>query len=383
MSEAFRPSRALRTVGRSERTGGGSVLALLGSLDALLTVAVMALSSFGVLMIASATRDTQRAAGLDPYLYLKKQVVFVGLGVLAMLVVAVVDYRTLVDISPALYGLSMLLLLAVFLAPTRNGAHSWFDFGQFQFQPSEFTKLVVILALAGYGSAQRNHLDGRRVATLVAVAAVPIGLIFLEPDLGGALVVSVILLAMLWVAGAERRQMGWMFALAAALALITVKAHILADYQIKRLTSFVGQPVYNVSQSKIAIGSGGLTGRGLFAGAQTRYGYVPERHTDFIFSVVGEQLGLIGAALLVLVIGLVCWRILRIASAARDAAGTLICSGVLALIVFQVFENIGMTMQIMPVTGIPLPMVSYGGSSTIMEFMAIGLVLNVNRHRFR
>jgi rod shape determining protein RodA len=388
MADVFGSPRSFGGSARSRRSGtsglsGSSALALLGSFDALLVTLVVALSSFGVLMITSATRDTQRAAALDPYLYLKKQVVYVCLGLLAMVVVTLIDYRTLLDLSPAMYGVSMLMLIGVLFTPKIKGVHAWFELGQFQLQPSEFTKLVLILALAAYGGAQRNQLDGRRVGTIVAVAAAPIFLVFLEPDLGGALVFGVILLTMLWVAGADSRHMRWLFLAGATFALITVKAHVLADYQIKRLTSFVGQPVYNVQQSKVSIGSGGLTGRGLFAGAQTRYGYVPERHTDFIFSVVGEQLGLIGAGLLLLLLALLCWRMLRIAMAARDMSGTLICVGVLALFMFQVFENVGMTMQIMPVTGIPLPLVSYGGSSTIMEFMAIGLVLNVNRHRFR
>lgn len=382
MADVYGGRRPLGARRDRRSVGGNPVIGVIGSLDLLLTLLAVSLSAFGILMITSATRDTQQAAGLDPYLYLKKQVVFVGLGLIAMLVVTLVDYRTLLDLSPAMYGFSVLLLIAVLFTPAINGAHSWFELGQFQLQPSEFTKLVLILVLAAYGSAQRNQLDGRRVMTILVVSSVPIGLVFLEPDLGGALVFTVILLTMLWAAGAERRHMALLFAAGASVAFVTVKAHVLADYQIKRLTSFVGAPVYNVRQSKVAIGSGGLTGRGLFAGAQTRYGYVPERHTDFIFSVVGEQLGLIGAALLLVAIALLCWRILRIAASARDSGGTLVCVGVLALFLFQTFENIGMTMQIMPVTGIPLPLVSYGGSSTIMEFMAIGLVLNVNRHRF-
>ena len=351
--------------------------------DPILVVLTILLSSFGVLMIYSATRDTQQAAGLPPALYPTKQIVFIGLGVLAMFLVASIDYRTLLDLSPAMYAGSLVLLVAVLFTGEINGARAWFSIGQFQLQPAEFTKIVLILALAAYGGAQRNQLDGHRVRVMVAIAALPIVLVFIEPDLGGAFVYGVILLAILWVAGATARQMSGFFVLGITVAVLTVRFGILKGYQVTRLTSFFGTPVYHVKNSKIAIGSGGVTGRGLFAGSQTKFGYVPERHTDFIFSVVGEQLGVIGAALLLFGLGLLCWRMIRIAIQARDTAGTLIVTGALALFVFQIFENVGMTMQLMPVTGIPLPLVSYGGSSTIMEFMALGLVLNVNRHRYR
>jgi rod shape determining protein RodA len=368
--------------GSSDRRRSG-VSSLLTGIDPFLVGMTLLLSSFGVLMIYSATRDTQRAAALDPKLYLAKQIVFIGIGLIAMFTVASIDYRRLIDLSPIMYAGSIVLLVGVLFAPAVNGAHGWFQLGQFQFQPAEFSKLVLIVALAAYGGAQRNELDGRRVRTMVGIAALPIFLIFLEPDLGGALVYGVTLLTVLWVAGAHRKHLLGLLALGIALSIFTIQLGILKGYQIRRLTMFFGSPDYSVKNSKIAIGSGGMTGRGLFAGAQTKFGFVPERHTDFIFSVVAEQLGIIGAALLLVGLGLLCWRILRIASQSRDTAGTLICAGVLAVFVFQIFENVGMTMQIMPVTGIPLPLISYGGSSTIMEFMAIGLVLNVNRNRFR
>ncbi len=365
------------------RTGRSASAALLRGIDPFLVGMALLLSGFGVLMIYSATRDTQLAAGLDPKIYLAKQSVFIVLGVFAMLVVATVDYRRLVDLSPVLYAGSIVLLIAVLFAPAVKGAHGWFELGQFQFQPAEFSKLVVITSLAAYGGAQRNELDGRRVRTMAAIAAFPTMLVFLEPDLGGALVYGVVFLTILWVAGAGRRHLLTLVGVGVALSILTVRLGILKGYQVRRLTSFIGTPGYSVKNSKIAIGSGGMTGRGLFSGAQTKFGFVPERHTDFIFSVVGEQLGLIGGAILLVGLGFLCWRILRIAGQSRDSTGTLLCAGVLAVFVFQIFENVGMTMQLMPVTGIPLPLISYGGSSTITEFMALGLVLNVHRNRFR
>lgn len=368
--------------GSSDRSRGGA-FSLLSGIDPFLVGMAMLLSGFGVLMVYSATRDTQKAAGLDPKIYLAKQAVFVVLGLFAMLAVASFDYRRLLDLSPIMYVGSLVLLIGVLFAPAVNGAHGWFQLGQFQFQPAEFSKLVLVIALAAYGGGQRNELDGRRVRAMVAIAAVPTFLIFLEPDLGGALVYGVTLLTVLWVAGAHRKHLLGLLALGVALLIVTVQLGILKGYQIRRLTMFFGSPDYSVKNSKIAIGSGGMTGRGLFAGSQTKLGFVTDRHTDFIFSVVAEQLGFIGAALLLIGLGFLCWRIWRIAGQSRDTAGTLICAGVLAIFVFQIFENVGMTMQIMPVTGIPLPLISYGGSSTITEFMALGLVLNVNRNRFR
>lgn len=365
------------------RAAKSATTAFLRGIDPFLVTVAVLLSGFGVLMIYSATRDTQLAAGLDPKLYLAKQSVFVALGILAMFVVAMVDYRRLLDLSPILYTGAILLLIAVMFTPAVNGAHGWFELGQFQFQPAEFSKLVLITSLAAYGGAQRNQLDSRRVQTMAAIAALPTLLVFVEPDLGGALVYGVVFLAILWVAGADRRHLLILVGIGIALSVLTVQMGILKGYQVKRLTSFLGTPGYSVTNSKIAIGSGGMTGRGLFSGAQTKFGFVPERHNDFIFSVVGEQLGIIGGALLLVGLGFLCWRILRIATQSRDIAGTLLCSGVLALFVFQIFENVGMTMQLMPVTGISLPLISYGGSSTITAFMALGLVLNVHRNRFR
>ena len=358
-------------------------------LDFMLMSVTGALACLGLLMITSASRDYLASNNFDPNLYLKKQLIFVVLGFGAMVFVTLFDYRVFLDLSPVLYFGSVVLLMGLFAVPAHKGAHGWYQLGLFQFQPAEFTKIVLILTLAAYGAAQRSQLDLRRFVTVLALAGVPTGLIYLQPDLGTALVFLVIILVMLWVSGARAAHMGALAGLGVVLIAATVQLGILKQYQLKRLTSFVNAEGtaraegYNVVNSKIAIGSGGFTGRGLFQGTQARLGYLPERHTDFIFSVIGEQLGLVGGVTILLLLGIVCWRIWRIATTARDSAGTLICVGVLALFLFQIFENVGMTMAIMPVTGIPLPFLSYGGSSTIAEFVAVGLVLNVGMHRYR
>jgi rod shape determining protein RodA len=360
--------------------------------DFLLLSVTAALGLLGGLMIASATYKALQADGKDPLFYFKRHIVFLVIGVTLMMVTALIDYRVFLDHAAIWYVLALGALAAV-LVPSigayNNGARAWFAVGSFQVQPSEFTKLVLILALAAYGSAQRNLLDTRRFVTVLAIAGLPIGLIYLEPDLGTALVFLFIVLAMLWCSGARAVHLFGLLALGILSMVLAVKLGILDKYQLDRLTSFAnpGKSLqgagYQVLNSKIAIGAGGLYGAGLFSGSQTASGFVPFRHTDFIFSAVGEQLGFVGAVALLALFAILAWRIVRTATIARDTAGSLVCVGVLAMFMFQIFENVGMSMGIMPVTGIPLPFLSYGGTSTIVSFLGVGLVLNVGMHRFR
>jgi rod shape determining protein RodA len=223
---------------------------------------------------------------------------------------------------------------------------------------------------------------------VLGLAAVPFALIYKQPDLGTALVFGAILIAVLLVGGARTRHMAVLGVIALLGVIAVLHFGVFKQYQKDRLTAFLDSKTntqanaYNLDQSKIAIGSGGLRGKGLFRGTQTNLSYVPEQHTDFIFTAVGEQLGLIGSALLLSLFVLMVWRIWRAAIAARDLCGTLICVGVLAMLVFQVFENVGMTMGIMPIAGIPLPFMSYGGSAIVASFASVGLVLNVHMRRF-
>ena len=356
--------------------------------DMSLIFAVLFVSGLGVLMVYSATRN--RFGEISPDYFMERQLLYVLLGVGVMAAVASIDYRMYRDMAPLLYlaTLGMLLLVLSPLGSARKGAQAWFQLGSFQFQPSEWSKVLLIVCLAAYAASHRGDLDGRRLLALLGLAALPMGLIMMQPDLGTDLVFGAILLATLLVAGARPRHM-LAFGLLAVVAIVLVfQLGLLKDYQRDRLTAFLDpkedtqRSAYNLNQSKLAISHGGLTGQGLFKGTQTNLSYVPEQHTDFIFTVVGEELGLVGSGTLLALFAFIVWRIWRAGALAKDLSGTLICIGVLAMFTFQIFENVGMTMGIMPITGIPLPFMSYGGSATLAAFAGIGLVLNVHMRRF-
>jgi rod shape determining protein RodA len=354
--------------------------------DVVLVFTVLAIAAFGLLMIHSATKSDANGAGT----FVEKQTMFCMIGFVAMLVAAVVDYRRIRDFAPVLYGGTILVLLAVKspLGSTSKGAQAWFDVGPFQLQPSEFAKLVLIVAVGAYVAAHRGELDLRRLAIALGIAALPMGLIYLQPDLGTALVFVAVLMGMLLVGGARPRHLVALTLVGVVAVVAVINLGVLKQYQLDRLGAFIKpdadtqRSAYNLNQSKIAIGSGGLAGKGLGKGPQTNLSYVPEQHTDFIFTVVGEELGFFGSSLLLVLFGIVVWRTWRAAALSKDLFGTLVCVGVLSMLVFQVFENAGMTMGIMPITGIPLPLFSYGGSSVIATFIGIGLVLNVHMRRF-
>lgn len=357
--------------------------------DAALVGCIGAVSSLGVLMVYSATRGPGENEPFDTT-YLKKQLVFMTLGVGVMVLTALVDYRHVRDWSIPLYAGVVLLLVAVLspIGSASKGTQAWFQIGSFQLQPSEFSKLGLIVGLAAVVSQFRGEIDLRRLCVCLLLAGLPLGLIMLQPDLGTGLVLVAITLGMLLVGGSKPRHMLALILLGALGTFFVLNSNLLQDYQKQRLTSFLDQEAglqreaYNLNQSKSAIAAGGLAGEGLFQGTQTRLNYVPEQHTDFIFTAVGEQLGLLGSGTLLALFSIIVWRVWRTAQLARDSFGSLVCAGVLSLFVFQIFQNVGMTMGIMPITGIPLPFVSYGGSSTIAEFAAIGIVLNVHMRRF-
>ena len=360
--------------------------------DFALIGSVLLLSSFGVLMVFSATRHRDDPSGLGHnYYYLQRQGLFVVIGIGVMAVTALVSYRAIRDFAALIYVGTILILAAVLspLGSNSKGAQAWIQLGSFQLQPSEFAKIGVIVSLAAYCSAHHGELHFSRFVNVVLIAAFPMLLVQAQPDLGTNLVFGAILVAVLLVAGVRARHLLLLAMLGIVAAVAVVQLGILQKYQLDRLTNFVNPTAdvkgstYNLDQSKTTIGSGGVLGKGLFDGQQTNLAYVPEQHTDFIFTAVGEQLGLVGSAALLAVFALFVWRIWRTATLAKDLAGTLICVGVLAMVVFQIFENVGMTMGIMPVTGIPLPFLSYGGSSTLATFAGAGLVLNVHMRRFR
>jgi rod shape determining protein RodA len=359
-------------------------------IDPSLIIASLAITALGTLMIFSATRNNPNVPSTY---FVERQGAAIAIGVVVMGIVAVFDYRKLRELVPLGYIAMIAMLGAVLLFGQKvNDARAWFQIGSIQFQPAEFAKPVIIVVLAAFFTGDRAT-EGqpptvRRLLVALALVGLPVALIMRQPDLGTALVFGVISTAIVVMAGARPRHL---LALALMLTFATtavLTSNTLADYQKSRLTVFINpdkadaRVSYNLKQAQVAISNGGIPGQGLFQGSQTRGRFVPEQQTDFIFSVVGEELGFIGGALLIGLFCLLFLRMWRIAAVARDPFGAQIVVGVLAMLVFQVFQSIGMTMGIMPITGIPLPFFSYGGSSIITTYASIGLVLSVHMRRF-
>jgi rod shape determining protein RodA len=378
-----------RTISRQESNRSRrDPTAPLRHLDPTLLVCTAALSLIGVVAVYAATRGPGPDF-VDTYLF--RQLAFVVIGTGVMAVFAFVDYHKLHDWAWVLYGAVMALLVLVIspLGSQSKGAQAWFNLGPFQLQPAEFAKIAIIGALAFLLSEFKGDIDLRRLSALLVVAGFPMALIMLQPDLGQVLTLVVISLALLVVGQVPARYLAVLAVVGVVGVVGVLNSPILKEYQVNRLTAFANpddtsNPArYNIDQSQQAIASGGVSGQGLFEGPQTRLGFVPEQETDFIFTSVAEQFGFVGSALVLGLYGVLCFRIWRIAQIARDPFGSYLCIGVLAMFAFSVFENVGMAMGIMPVTGIPLLLLSSGGSSTITAFAGIGLVLNVHMRRFR
>ena len=360
-------------------------------LDPTLLLTTLALGAFGAVMVFTATASKLEDQGLDPGLFLKRQVIFGAVGAALLLAVSFFDYRYWRAFAPFVFGASLIALVVVLspLGDVQEGARRWINFGAFQAQPSELAKIGGIVALAAYVAERKGDLRTLDVLVACGIVAVPMGLIFLEPDLGTAVSFVALLGGALLVGGAKLRHFLMLAFFGVAGAFVMIQGNFLHDYQVERLTAFldpnpdVRSEGWNLAQSKIAIGSGGMTGKGLESeNTQTTLDFVPEQHTDFIFTAVGEQLGFLGSAVLLGLFVFLIWRALRIAALSRDLFGTLLASGIAALWSFQVFINVGMTMGIMPITGIPLPFISYGGSSLITHFLAVGLLLNIHMRRY-
>ncbi|MGI9033445.1 MAG: rod shape-determining protein RodA [Acidimicrobiales bacterium] len=358
--------------------------------DWVLVATVGAVTALGLVMIYSATRNYQAVTALGGTYYLKRQALYACIGLVLLVAVAAFDYRSYSDVAPALYvgTLAVLVLVVSPLGVSKRGAQAWFQLGSFQLEPSELAKATLIVCISAYITTHRAELDGRRLAVLLGLVGVPLVLIYRQPDLGTAMVIAGIVLAMLLVGGAKPRHLAALALLGAVGVGAVFQLGVLKRYQVERLSAFLDpqgdtqRSAYNLRQSQIAVAAGGLTGKGVFRGSQTNLSFVPEQHTDFIFTAVSEELGFLGAVTLLGLFAIVVWRTWRTAVVARDRFGTLICVGVLGMIVFQVFENVGMTMGITPIAGIPLPFMSYGGSSMLASFAAVGLVLNVHMRRF-
>jgi rod shape determining protein RodA len=356
--------------------------------DGWLLGAVGALTLLGALLVWSATAHQDAANS-----YLSRQLINALIGVVLLVSVALIEHRWVRLLAPFAYLASVAGLVAVLVVgSTINGSRSWFVIAGMSVQPAEFAKLAVVVASALWvaeraGGRWRPHgwVD---LAGLLVIAGVPVVLILLQPDLGTVLVLIATVFGVLAVAGV--RQL-WLVGLAGAGVLTAVAAvalGVLRDYQVDRFLAFTDPGLdprgagYNTEQARIAIGNGGLFGQGLFDGSQTRSGFVPEQQTDFVFTVAGEELGLLGAGLIIVLLGVVIWRTLRIAIEADDPFGRIAAAGIACWFCFQAFQNIGMCLGIMPVTGVPLPFVSYGGSSLFACYLAVGLLLNIRlRHK--
>jgi rod shape determining protein RodA len=360
-------------------------------LDPTLLLMTLALSAYGALMIFSSTASKQEAAGADPGLFMKRQIAYIVAGVVALLVVSFFDYRHVRALAPVIYGVTVLALILVLtpLGDVQNNARSWFNFGLFQIQPSEFAKLALIIAMSAWLAERKGDVRWLDLGLCLAMVGVLGALIFVEPDLGGAMVIVAILIVMLLVGGAKLRHFIALGLLGTVAIVGALQMDLVEPYQVERITAFldpnpdVRSEGYNLTQAKIAIASGGLRGKGVGSeNTQTDLDFVPEQHTDFIFTAVGEQLGFMGGAALLGLFAILIWRSLRIAAMARDTFGMLVAAGIAGMWAFQLFVNVGMTMGIMPITGLPLPFVSFGGSGLLMNFMAVGLLLNIHMRRF-
>ncbi len=371
----------LFTDGRTRRTRQfGSVWS---RLDWSLVAVPLALSILGAILIYSATKRTD---GSDIMI---RHFVNLGVGLTLAAAIGLVDYRGLRAYSPILYILAILGLVVVLspLGSTINGSHSWIELpAGFSIQPSEFAKVALVVGLAIVLSARRDIEDRPRhrdVAVALILAGLPMGLVLLQPDLGSALVFAALVVGVVAASGAPARWLVGLAVVGIAGIAVALGTGVLDDYQRDRLTAFTDPSIdprgigYQTRQVRIAIGSGGFDGQGLFQGSQTQGGFVPYQQTDFVFSVAGEELGFLGAGGIVILQGFVLWRALRVAHGAEEIFGRLVAVGVACWFTFQVFENIGMNLGIMPVTGLPLPFVSYGGSSMFASWLAIGLLQNV------
>ncbi len=359
--------------------------------DLILIGAVLALVALGALAVYSATHTRLLEAGADPTFYLKRQVFWIFVGLLAFVGTIFVDYDVIGKISQTIYlAMLGLLVLVLLVGKLVSGAQAWFSIGGIaSFQPSELAKIAVILYLANY-LAERDLSSFKSLIPPFVIVLVPIGLILLQPDLGTAMVFAGILLGMLFVAGANPKHLGLIIAVALAISPL-IYFFALQPYQQKRIMVLLNpysDPIgagYNVIQSMIAIGSGRLWGKGLFAGSQTQLNFVPAHHTDFIFSVIGEEFGFMGGLFVLIAYFIILRRGLMVAYTAKDEYGMLIAVGVVSMLATHIVINIGMNLGIMPVTGIPLPFLSYGGSSLLTNMIGIGLLVNIyaRRHRLR
>jgi len=363
--------------------------------DFTLFIVTLLIIVFGLIILSSATHTTMTRDG-DSLAYVKKQAFSIVLGLSMIVFLLKIDYKEFVKHSKFIYFFNLFLLIFVLVVGSeQHGAKSWINLGPLNLQPSEFAKIAIILTFAVYLAGREGKLN--RFIDLVPTFVffgLPMVLIMLQPDLGSTLVFIAIYFGMMFVAGARPRNLLILIMIGAALVGGVLTAQLkfgytkpLKPYQLDRLTIFVNPykdprgAGYHVIQSQVALGSGGLWGKGLYRGTQTQLNFLPEQRNDFIFSVVGEETGFIGSVTLMVLFYIFFYRCIRIARSAKDRVGTLIAAGFTSMMVFHLLVNVGMTAGIMPITGIPLPFFSYGGSSMLANLIGVGLLLNVYLRR--
>ncbi|MGW5170288.1 rod shape-determining protein RodA [Streptomyces nodosus] len=383
---------------RGPGVSGARARSALGSmlrrLDRPLLGAALTLSLLGAVLVYSATRGRTQLTDGDPYAFLVRHLVNTAIGIALAALTVWLGPRRLRDLVPVLYGVTLLLVLLVLtpVGATINGSRRWIVVAGVSIQPAEFVKVTIVLAMAlllatKVDTGDRSRPDRRSVLESLAVAGVPALLVLLTPDLGQFMGIGVIVLGVLLASDASVRWVAALLMAGLVGAVLVWRLHLLDQYQVNRFAAFADPALdpsgvgYNTSQARIAIGAGGLLGQGLFHGAQTTGQFVPEQQTDFVFSVAGEELGFVGAGALIALLGVVLWRALRTARACPDLYGTVVAAGVVAWLAFQAFENIGMNLGIMPVTGLPLPFVSYGGSSMFAGWIAVGILQGIRLQR--
>ncbi len=367
---------------------------LVKNINPIIPVITVILVFIGFIVITSATYDVSNSPWTNPFL-IRQFIAFI-LGTIALVVILFFDYRSLQNYSEIIYISNILILISVLLfGDTAQGGQRWLTLGPIVFQPSEIAKLSVIITVADLLSSKKYNLDsffGLLIPSLYVL--LPTALIFMQNDLGTSLVVVAIFLGMIYTAGANSKIFFGSIGAVLVTAVSWITLHVqfgvsipLQTYQLNRILVLVNPNLdplgfgYNVNQSKIAIGSGGLFGQGLFSGTQSTLNFLPEKHTDFIFSVLGEEFGFVGSAVVLLLYLILIWQAIKIIVEAKESFGSLLVVGIVSMFTFHIFENVGMTLGIMPVTGITLPFLSYGGSSLITNLLAIGLILNVGMRK--
>jgi rod shape determining protein RodA len=363
---------------KEEKTPKPANLPKWRSLDPVLLLVSLTLSACGVLAVYVAGTEAQQV-------YATNQALGFVLGIAGAIPLALIDYRFWQRYLRLIYGLVLLMLLLVLvLGATAGGAQRWVDIGPMQVQPSEFAKLGMVIVLAGY-FAERAIGEHTIFLKALGILVVPAVLVFMQPDLGTALVFGAVFIAMAYIAGARLIQLAGLVAAGVVGAVLAVKLKVLEEYQVARLTAFLDPSCssdisYQVCQSKMAIGSGGITGKGLDAQTLANLGYLPAYQTDFIFSNLAERVGFVGSIVLIALFFFLVWRILHVATISRDRFGVLIAVGVATIFLFHAFVNVGMTMGIMPVTGIPLPFISYGRSNLVVSVLSLGFLQSIAIH---